>query len=338
LFDTSIEAIEKAYTDLGHTLGWRFLTGPRSTLSGGADVAFITLNPGGTSEPADHPRASCENGNAYLTETWSGHAPGAAPLQQQVQMLLTQLKDNLGYRKSLEEFLDTEVVSGYFIPFRSPSIGALPFRKESLRFARRLWEVIFAAWMPRLILTIDNDGFREIAGILKARPKVSVVEARKFPTGWGEYQADTLRLSGLRGDGALTIARLPHLSRFQLFGSPTRAPYLANFLAYLAEGMANTSPKEAKTMDACARILEAAKFLQANGFTERQLSSIHHFSLKGRKETYAAALRYFGEQRELRDRNLAYANRLEFIANQYRAKAGSLNDLIKIALQRWPLY
>jgi len=91
-------------------------------------------------------------------------------------------------------------------------------------------------------------------------------------------------------------------------------------------------------MHPCKRIVEAAKFLEANGVTEAQLSSIHHFSPKDRGVTFAEACRYFGEQKDLKDKNLAYSNRLKFIANGYKARAGSFSDLIAQALEKWPLW
>ena len=90
-------------------------------------------------------------------------------------------------------------------------------------------------------------------------------------------------------------------------------------------------------MHSCKRIVEAAKFLEANGFTQKQLSSIHHFSLKGRDVTFTTAYKYFGEGKELKDRNLAYADRLDFIAKEYKAGSGTFSDLIAIALRKWPL-
>jgi hypothetical protein len=339
-FEAAVSRIERAYLALGHTLGWRFLTGPKATLSSGADIGFITLNPGGKSESTEHPRASCENGNAYLTETWPGSSPGAAPLQRQVQMLFRALKAKIGDDSSLADFMDTEVLSAYFIPFRSPSIAALPCRKESLTFAVGLWEGIFASWSPRLILTIDNESFREIVNILSARPSARRIDARRFPTGWGDYQADVVRLSGVREVGPVTIARLPHLSRFQLFGNPARATQLEAFLGYLVQQLQPRDASEVRgelKMHSCKRIVEAAKFLEDNGFTQKQLSSIHHFSLKGREVTFATASKYFGENKELMDKNLAYADRLDFIAKEYKAKAGTFSELIAIALQKWPL-
>lgn len=232
-FASCVNLIEHEYSRLGHTLGWRFLTGRKAVLESEVDIWFITLNPGGDRESPDHPRASCETGNAYLTETWGTNVPGGAPLQRQVQMLFSQLANKLGDKRSLNEFVDSEVMSAYFIPFRSPTIAALPRRKESLAFAIRLWSAILELWMPRCILTIDTETFGALKTMLAERAYVRVTEAREFPTGWGHIQAESIQLTGLREDGAVTIARLPHLSRFQLFGNSVRAPQLDAFVEYL---------------------------------------------------------------------------------------------------------
>ena len=83
----SCAEIAAAYEASDNRLGWRFLTCPRRNLSAQTRVAMITLNPGGTEDPPDHPRESSEVGSAYLHERWPGHEPGAAPLQRQVQAL-----------------------------------------------------------------------------------------------------------------------------------------------------------------------------------------------------------------------------------------------------------
>src|SRR2546421_606458 len=120
LFDRSMASIERAYVQLGHTIGWRFLTSPRATLSPKSTIGLVTLNPGGDSEPADHPRASSEAGSAYLIETWAGNTRGAAPLQLQVQALFRSLTRHLGEDGSLSTFINQRVMSAHFIPFRSP--------------------------------------------------------------------------------------------------------------------------------------------------------------------------------------------------------------------------
>jgi hypothetical protein len=90
-------------------------------------------------------------------------------------------------------------------------------------------------------------------------------------------------------------------------------------------------------MHSCRAITEGLKYLEAHGFTTKQLSSIHHASLKGRTETFAGAYRYFGENKELQDRNLAYASRLKFIVDKYKGNGGTFESLIALALEKWPL-
>jgi hypothetical protein len=53
-------------------------------------------------------------------------------------------------------------------------------------------------------------------------------------------------LSGVREDIPVTVARLPHLSRFQLFGDARREALLRAFIEYLAQpivGHAEASEK-----------------------------------------------------------------------------------------------
>jgi hypothetical protein len=138
--------------------------------------------------------------------------------------------------------MNTEVMSAHFVPFRSPDFKSLPLQKESLQFAVDLWKGIFASWTPKLILTIDNKSFDEISRILESQTHAPRIDTRRFPTGWGSYEAEVLRLSGVREDGPVTIARLPHLSRFQLFGNPARASKLDAFLDHATQYLQPNRP------------------------------------------------------------------------------------------------
>ncbi len=71
--------------------------------------------------------------------------------------------------------------------------------------------------------------------------------------------------------------------------------------------------------------------------SQQQLSTLHHFSLKDREETFNSTLRYFGENKELRRNNLNYANRLKFVAAEHCRTGKSFNLLIQQALGKWPL-
>jgi len=236
-FARIIASIESSYEHLGHQLGWRFLNTPRRTLSPRVRIGLITLNPGGTYEPVDHPRASYEGGNAYLTERWPGHEPGAASLQHQVQCLFASLSRHLGRVSPLSHFMSEEVLMGYFVPFRSPRLARLPHRAESIAFAKALWARVLRSWHPRLLLTIDTEAFSAIREIITEVNGYHVQEQRRFDTGWGDYQAEAIRLDAGGDAGAVMLARLPHLSTFKLFSRPACQSHMEQFLGYLTEDL-----------------------------------------------------------------------------------------------------
>ena len=236
LFDRSVGQIEQAYRDLGHALGWRFLTGPKATLSPRTRIGLITMNPGGDHEPEDHPRGSCEAGSAYLVEAWPGYARGRAPLQLQIQAMLGALARHLGDPSPLAQFMNERVLSAQYVPFRSPSFAALPRRRESLAFANGLWRGILAHWQPRLLITIDTETYSSLQATLLGH-SAQIIDRQHLPTGWGDYQAEVIRLSRPDGAPPITLARLPHLSRFALFGRPASRPHMDVFLRRLAESI-----------------------------------------------------------------------------------------------------
>jgi hypothetical protein len=228
LFDVCVQQIEQNYRALGHTLGWRFLTGPKATLSAGTQIALITLNPGGSAIPPDHPPASRETGSAYVEETWGSYAPGDAPLQRQVQGLCRTIQGALNDSSPLASFMSQRLLSAHFIPFRSPTLAALPQRQASLRFAHALWSSVLAYWTPRLIITIDRETFESLREPIESKQRRELTEQREWPSGWGSYLCQSIRYT----DG-VTIARLPHLSRFELFNRAASARQMQNFISYL---------------------------------------------------------------------------------------------------------
>jgi hypothetical protein len=125
------------------------------------------------------------------------------------------------------------VLSAHFIPFRSPSVASLHEPAKSREFAHSLWSQILGAWIPRILITIDRTTYSAITDILDAQPGSRVIDRETFPTGWGSYEADVKRFEGLQGRGTVTLVRLPHLSRFTLFGSPARQPALDSLLDYV---------------------------------------------------------------------------------------------------------
>ena len=71
--------------------------------------------------------------------------------------------------------------------------------------------------------------------------------------------------------------------------------------------------------------------------TQAQLSALHHFALRGRPITFALVYSYFGEHKELRDRNSRFGERLEFVAREWKSGRHDFRVLIADALKSWPL-
>ncbi|MDE0029283.1 MAG: HigA family addiction module antitoxin [Deltaproteobacteria bacterium] len=231
-FERCVESINAAYTRLGHRLGWRFLAGPRRTFASHAPFALITLNPGGAREDPNHPRASSENSSAYWIESWKGCPPGTAPLQFQFQELFARIVTIVDASESPRAFVENRVLVAHFVPFRSPSLAALHRRCESIAFARRFWAEILAEWIPRTILTIDRVTFKNLHGIISNRA-AKVVAHRRFPTGWGRCSAEAFRFRMSECGETVTLARLPHLSRFRLMSNETCRQPVQDFLDYV---------------------------------------------------------------------------------------------------------
>ena len=222
-----VSRIERQEQILGHRLGWRFLMGPRRTFSGKTRVAFITMNPGGAADDPTYPRASVEAGSAYWTEAWPGREVGADPLQWQVQALFKMVAELTG-AKSAQAYVDREVLSAYFVPFRSPNVNTLHRRAESMVFARQLWSAIFAEGVPQVILTLGRDAYDGLHEVLTGLGWTAFAH-RPYDVGWGRQTAVVERFR--HGPGAVVLARMPHLSRFKLFsGDEARRTKIRAFL------------------------------------------------------------------------------------------------------------
>ena len=211
-FDIAVAEIRDAYERLGHSLGWRFLATPRSTLSPDAKLAFVTLNPGGNGVDPSHGVESCEAGSAYVHESWGGgYPPGESALQRQVRVMF--------------QWLGVEpdrVLSGYFIPFRSPSLAALAAPDESFAFGVAMWKRLLATMRPLLVVCIGKDVERGLQAIW-GRPVSKTLHA----VGWSRQSA------GLSRYPTHTLLRLPHLSRFRIFGRAASAEPLEAILVEL---------------------------------------------------------------------------------------------------------
>lgn len=222
-FDQAIVDIGSSYEALGHTLGWRFLCVSKRVLQTKPKIALITANPGGKEIPPDHPWASCENGCAYVSETWGTARKGQHKLQKQVQRLFDALAAQTKFKGGGTALMESSLVA-YYIPFRSPRLALLPRKKDSLNFARSLWAPLFKRLHPKLFITIDRDAYRYFGKLLDSSVKTLNREREVMPTGWGAYTADVTRYG--EGQQTTTLVRLPHLSTFQLFSRAECKPFV----------------------------------------------------------------------------------------------------------------
>lgn len=191
----------------GRPLGWRLLYSPRSVLEG-ARVAFIGLNPGGSTIDPDHGMFSSEPGSAYRrdVENWGA----SSQLQDQVLELFRRLN-----------VPPEEVLAGNLVPFRSSSEATLEDAPGAIAFGKTLWAEILKTARPSLVASMGGTANREVAQLL------GVDDINSYPVGWGAYTASRGRFP----DG--TWIGLPHLSRFAIM---KRAPSQAA-LAELFRGL-----------------------------------------------------------------------------------------------------
>ncbi len=276
-FERRVESISATYKRLGHRLGWRFLAGPQRTLTSRAPFALITLNPGGARENPDHPRTSSEKGSAYWIESWKGCPPGTAPLQLQFQELFARIVTLVDARESPRAFVEKRVLAAHFVPFRSPSLDTLHRRRESIAFARRFWAELLAEWIPRTILTIDRVTFKNLREIISNRP-AEVVAQRRFPTGWGRYTAEAFRFRMSERGKTVTLARLPHLSRFRLMSKEACLQPVQDFLDYVCvPGHQAAAPHDSHARRQGPRLRSAPQALrEADASPPRRIDSVSH--------------------------------------------------------------
>jgi len=194
--------IEQGYQRSGNKLGWRFLSCPARNLTN-AKVAFVGLNPAGNA-PEDRDGFAMPTGkSAYRDESWGGKAPGRAALQQQVLALFQRLGQQ-----------PENVLSGQFVPFRSPRIDQLMNRQYCLQFGESLWAQVLANARPKLVITLGFDTFPHMRRIL------GVDEVEMIPVNWGNYCARRGRFNGG------TLVALPHLSTFKIMKRTKSGPAL----------------------------------------------------------------------------------------------------------------
>jgi hypothetical protein len=213
LFQELVENIREEYKSNSNDMEWRFLQTSINTLAHNNGILFITLNPGGKYGEKYQPVESCEEGCAYLAESWRGRAPGKSRLQVQIQLLFKEIANRVGvqdFRTIMENS-----ICGHFIPFRSPSFDSLKEKDRTIEFSRILWQKVLSNLKFQLLLCIDNTTYKNITEILTKLLYLKVQEER-YPIAWGDYRCS---IANFEKDGQkITLVWLPHLSTFSIFG------------------------------------------------------------------------------------------------------------------------
>lgn len=138
---------------------------------------------------------SVENGSAYVIERWYGLPPGEHKLQRQVRRMF-----------QIMSVKPEEVLSGYLVPFRSPSWGDLTEKAESIKFGMDIWRGVFRIAKAKTVIAFGKDIAPYLTVLLMAVPHA------KHQAAWGDQTIDAYRFAT---EGRLIV--LPHLSRFALF-------------------------------------------------------------------------------------------------------------------------
>lgn len=215
IFQDIVDQIENFYQERSYNLGWRFLTCSKTVLQTTPKIAFINLNPRGRKSPSDHPRASCEEGNPYLDESWGGNECGKDNLQIQIQKMFGKIREKTNYPNRKCALIES-TLSGYFVPFRSPSLDSLKHREEAFDFGEKIWEKILETVRPKLFVCIEKETSKRLRKIIDTTYALSQDNLYQLRTGWGNTTADIVEF----GDNAeIRLLRLPQLSRYKLFTS-----------------------------------------------------------------------------------------------------------------------
>ena len=229
LFEVAIADIQSTYESGPWNLGWRFLYCSRKTLSPDTRYMLLGLNPGGEKFGVN---ASVERGNAYRVERdWSNDGE---QLQHQVQALCRKVFSAFEEPRRFEKAFDATLTAN-LVPFRSPTWDKLPAQDKALEFSRQLWADLLAEISPSVIICLGRKPQKFLTQYLR-KIGYDSSHSESIPTGWGDHEFDLVTLDG---DGnCMTVAYVPHLSRFKLMGRkeserPTTA--FANRLAELSE-------------------------------------------------------------------------------------------------------
>jgi hypothetical protein len=224
--------IQETYDRLGHRWGWRFLASPARTLSPETTLAFVGLNPGGAAYAP--PSLSCEAGNAYRLERW-GPDGGLDRLQVQVRRMYEAVAARMPVPTPAVELMDATLAAD-FCPFRSPSWELLAKPEESVAFSRALWTDVLDVARPRVIISF-GEAAPHLAAVMEEHGARRIGTPAVRPVGAGTVTYSTSRYASPHRE--ILLVRLPHLTRFSLFGQPRSRAAVNRLATTIAEAVAD---------------------------------------------------------------------------------------------------
>jgi hypothetical protein len=265
-FSSLVREIEDAYERLGHNLGWRFLYSPARTLAPNTPLALVGTNPGG--DRYEPPSASVEDGNAYRypVETWpGGSAHGPNRLQRQVVSFYRELAGRLP--GSPPERLMDDTLAVNFCPFRSPSWESLPSRPESVAFSRQLWTKILEFVNPAAVICLGQLPATELGTVLSTRARL--IDGPEIgPVGWRPATYEMRLYASSRG--STLLVRLPHLSRFAIFGRAASQPAVDRITHALAGAIVGSHERLASAAEGSPHVTHSQRGSVTNTAAEEE--------------------------------------------------------------------
>lgn len=216
LLDSTAEIIKQFYVEHsakhGLQAGWSFLYSPRKTFSLKTPLFLVGLNPGGTAAK-NAGEITSERGNAYFVERWGLNCQ-PNKLQKQIGMMYDELVRIISPQIPRQDLIDNTLAAN-FAPFRSPKWDSLRDRSELIEFSRGMWKSVLSTLNPKVMICFSRIPYEEFTGLFIQNGYQKTKE-EKEPINWGKV---TVEISSLfRADKSVLLVRLPHLSRYQLFG------------------------------------------------------------------------------------------------------------------------
>ena len=87
----------------------------------------------------------------------------------------------------------------------------------------------------------------------------------------------------------------------------------------------------------CERLVSCVQYLQQAGLSQEQLTRLHHCSLRGHSQSFAAVLSYFSSNKDLRQANSLFLLRVEYVTREHKRGGQPLDSLLRDALRLYPL-